>query len=155
MLAQMKNLVQYTIATTTNNIASPVVSLTRISSATTSFMSTTNAFSYRMSSMGMFNALVSSQPTSQLWNVGVGSTQYPYQALSLGEGHEIPPSYPFAESGSIPFFVPNPAWVGAASMGSRSKSVSVPSISAQFTLYSGFKNNPFIVSIVSVWGNPF
>jgi hypothetical protein len=74
MSNQMMGVIQSTIVASTNNIALLVVGPTQISSATASFSSTTNTFSYRMSSMDVLNMhwLVLSQ-ASQSLNVGAGA----------------------------------------------------------------------------------
>jgi hypothetical protein len=89
----MTSVVYSTIVALINNITPLVIGSTLSMSVTMSFSSTTNTFSFDMSLMGMLNALTGSQSTSQVSNIGVGSSSIPYQAIPWGGGH-IPPSFP-------------------------------------------------------------
>jgi hypothetical protein len=104
--------------------------------------------------MDVLNVLFSSQPTSHSLNVGDGRTPSPYQFVAWGGGH-IPLSNPFVESEPFQSSSPSPPCVWGASMGRRYQSTSMSSTSALFTLYGGFKSNPFTASTMSVGVNPF
>jgi hypothetical protein len=136
MLNQMMGVIHSTIDMSTSRISSLVVNPTQILSADASFSSTSNTFLYGMSSMDMFNAFVSSHPTSQSSNVGAGSTSTPYKAISWGRGH-IPLSSPFIQSRPFQSSIANLAWGWGTYKGSGSQSSSIPSTSNPFTLYGG------------------
>jgi hypothetical protein len=117
MSTQKTNVVQSTIIVTTNSIASSIVEVPLEYRVQLHILCQQQTISQ---SMDMLNVLVSSQPTSQLLNVGAGSTQTPYHPFSWGGGH-IPLSSPFVRSGHVIFSIPNPAWVWGTSMGSESQ----------------------------------
>jgi hypothetical protein len=60
MSNQMMGMIQYTIVTLTNKVASLVINTTQISREAASLSSKTNSFPYRMSPMDALNTLVSS-----------------------------------------------------------------------------------------------
>jgi hypothetical protein len=119
-----------------------------------SLPSITNAFSFGMSSMDMLNALTGSQSMSQVSNVGFREFLDSLPSCSLG-WRSYPFSFPSIGSGAFPSSIPNPFGGWGASMGRRFQSTSMPSTLTPFTLYGGFKSNPFTMSAVSAGGNPF
>jgi hypothetical protein len=139
---------------TTNNISLSVVGPTQVSSVAALFSSTTNTFSYRMSSMDVLNALVISHPASQFLNVGVGSTPNSLPSCAWGGGH-IPWSSPFIGSGSVQSSDPNPAWGWGAFLGSQTQSSSMSSTQPHSHFMVGSGSNHFTTSTVSAGENPF
>jgi hypothetical protein len=151
---QTTNLVQSTIVLSLSSSVSLIVRSTQPLGVTSSLPLVSNAFSFSMSSMSMQNVLNGSQSISQATNIGTGISSIPYQDFPSG-GVYIPPSFPSLGSGSFSSSNPNPFVGWGSPMGGGFQSIGMPYNSTPFTLYVGFRSNPFTSSVMYIGGNPF
>jgi hypothetical protein len=126
----MNNVVNSNIGVPINNIALMVIGFTPSMSACMSLSSMNFFFYIGISSMGILNALIVSQSTSQVSKIGAGSSSIPYQAIPCGGGH-IPPLFPSIGSRAFPSSKPK-SFIG---WGTSIISTIMPSTSTSFMLY--------------------